>query len=57
MALDAHIAALETKHGNLEQKLHETRLSPASSDAEIAEIKREKLRVKDQIASLRNTVH
>jgi hypothetical protein len=49
----SHIAQLENRHRELEAKLHEARLHPSIADNEIAEIKRQKLLIKDRIAELR----
>ena len=54
MTIEAHIETLEKKHGALEQALHSTMLHPSTNDNEIAELKRQKLRVKDQIERLRS---
>jgi hypothetical protein len=54
MTIEAHIETLEKKHGALEQALHSAMLHPSTGDAEIAELKRQKLRVKDQIERLRS---
>ena len=54
MTIEAHIETLEKKHGVLEEQLHSAMLHPSSGDAEIAELKRQKLRVKDQIERLRS---
>ena len=53
MTIEAHIETLEKKHGVLEEQLHSAMLHPSSADTEIAELKRQKLRVKDQIERLR----
>ncbi|MCB1447141.1 MAG: DUF465 domain-containing protein [Rhizobiaceae bacterium] len=54
MTIEAHIETLEKKHGALEQALHSAMLHPSTNDNEIAELKRQKLRVKDQIERLRS---
>ena len=54
MTIEAHIETLEKKHGVLEEQLHSAMLHPSTADAEIAELKRQKLRVKDQIERLRS---
>ncbi|MGV3550405.1 YdcH family protein [Rhizobium sp.] len=53
MTIEAHIETLEKKHGVLEEQLHSAMLHPSTDDAEIGELKRQKLRVKDQIERLR----
>lgn len=57
MTIEAHIETLEKKHGVLEEQLHSAMLHPSTHDNEIAELKRQKLRVKDQIERLRSQTH
>jgi hypothetical protein len=57
MTVQAHLASLEKKHGALEEELHLALTSPSMNDTEIADIKRRKLRVKDEIQRLRSSVH
>ncbi|MEX2520271.1 MAG: DUF465 domain-containing protein [Paracoccaceae bacterium] len=59
MNLSSHLAELRKKHATLEQKIEKERLSPAASALGIAELKREKLRLKDEITRLSEdeTVH
>ncbi len=57
MTIEAHLATLEKKHDVLEQELHSALKRPSSEALTIAEIKRRKLRVKDQIEKLRASVH
>ena len=54
MTIEAHIETLEKKHVVLEEQLHSAMLHPSTADTEIAELKRQKLRVKDQIERLRS---
>ena len=53
MTIEAHIATLEKKHGVLEEELHSAMLSPSTGDTEIAQLKRQKLKLKDEIERLR----
>ena len=55
MTADPHIAQLEIRHKELEARLHDARLHPSVTDTEIAEIKRQKLHIKDRIAELRSS--
>ena len=55
MAIQAHLVELERKHKLLESELHEALLHLSTDDLEIAELKRRKLMVKDQIERLRHT--
>jgi len=52
MGLEAHLGELHAKHQALEVELAEALNHPASTDAEIAELKRKKLRLKDEITRL-----
>ena len=47
----SHVQALRTKHANLEAKLHEEQARPAPDDSVIKQIKRAKLRLKEEIAA------
>ena len=52
MSLQAHLGELYAKHRVLEAELADAMNHPASTDAEIAELKRKKLRLKDEISRL-----
>lgn len=52
MSLQAHLSELAAKHKALELELADALAHPASSDSEIAELKRKKLRIKDEITEL-----
>ena len=52
MSLQAHLDELHTKHQVLDLELVDAINHPASTDAEIAELKRKKLRIKDEITRL-----
>ena len=54
MSLQAHLGELQQKHQALEAELLEAMNHPASSDTEIAELKRKKLRIKDEISRLQH---
>jgi hypothetical protein len=49
MSIEAHIKQLELKHQTLDEKLNDLRHSPSTSNVRIAELKRQKLQIKDQI--------
>jgi len=53
MTVQAHIASLEKKHGDLEEELQCVLASPSADDREIAELKRRKLRIKDEVERLK----
>jgi hypothetical protein len=54
MSLQAHLGELMSKHQALESELADAINHPASTDAEIAELKRKKLRIKDEISRLQH---
>jgi len=53
MSMASHIAELERRHTVLEKQIEATSLSPASDPLKIAELKRKKLKLKDEIEKLR----
>ena len=53
MAIESHLAELERRHRALEQEISEALTHPATDDLKVAELKRRKLHVKDEIARLR----
>lgn len=53
MSIDAHLATLEKKHGELEAQLRTVQAQPSVHDDMIVDIKRRKLRLKDEIKRLR----
>jgi hypothetical protein len=52
MAMHSHLAELEQRHQALEEEINEALMHPSTDDLKIAELKRRKLQVKDQIARL-----
>lgn len=54
MALDAHLAELSQKHRALDQKIEEEQGRPMADELKIAELKRQKLRLKDEIERLKH---
>ena len=57
MTIEAHLATLEKKHFALEEELHSALNQPSSEDRTIADLKRRKLRIKDEIERLRGPSH
>jgi hypothetical protein len=55
MTIQAHLAELERKHRALDEELAEAMTHPSTDDLKIAELKRRKLLVKDEIQRLRIT--
>jgi len=53
MSMQTHLAELERRHRALEEEIAEAMAHPSTDDLKIAELKRRKLHVKDQLARLR----
>ncbi|HEX7775776.1 MAG TPA: DUF465 domain-containing protein [Parvibaculum sp.] len=52
MALESHIAELRDRHTTLEREIESELHHPASDDLHIAELKRQKLKLKEEIERL-----
>ncbi|EKE44123.1 hypothetical protein OCGS_1639 [Oceaniovalibus guishaninsula JLT2003] len=52
MSLDAHVSELRKKHQNLSDMVEDAQRSPGTDALRITELKREKLRLKEQIDRL-----
>lgn len=52
MALSAHLAELAARHKVLEKKLEDALAHPSVDTLEISQLKREKLKLKDEISRL-----
>ena len=60
MSIQSHLADLEQRHEALENEIAEAMAHPSTDDLTIAQLKRRKLQVKDEIERLRQdapTVH
>jgi len=53
MSLQSHLAELERKHQALEDALSDALAHPSTDDLTIAQLKRRKLQVKDEISRLK----
>ena len=53
MSNQAQLAELEQRHQALEQEINDALANPSTDALKIAELKRRKLQVKDEIARLR----
>jgi len=53
MAIESHLTELEKRHQALEAEISEALTHPSTDDLQLAELKRKKLLVKDEIARLR----
>ncbi|MFT5064443.1 MAG: hypothetical protein ACJAXK_000084 [Yoonia sp.] len=52
MSLSSHVQELKKKHQNLSDSVEVMQRSPATDDAEIAQMKKQKLMLKEQISRL-----
>ena len=57
MALDARIRELGNRHQTLERLISDELSRPSFDDIRLKELKRQKLRLKEEIESLRLRVH
>ena len=53
MAIDAHMETLSKRHQELDAEIENEAKRAASDDLRILELKRQKLRIKDQLMELR----
>ena len=57
MAVAAHLVELTEKHRLLERRIQEEMARPSADTLSLAKLKREKLKIKDQISKLSQTRH
>lgn len=59
MSLQGHLVELERRHEALKKEIQQEQQHPRSDESRLAELKRKKLQLKDQIARLREgaTLH
>ncbi len=53
MSVQSHLVELERRHADLERQLEEAQLHPSTDSLELANIKRKKLALKDEITRLK----
>lgn len=53
MSTDARIRSLEDRHGALERRISQEEIRPLPDTEELHRLKREKLRIKDEMERLR----
>jgi hypothetical protein len=56
MAIESHLTELEKRHQALESQLNEALTHPSADDLQIAELKRRKLYLKDEMERLRQDI-
>ncbi|WP_294619614.1 YdcH family protein [uncultured Roseovarius sp.] len=52
MSLSSHVEQLKMKHQDLSERVEEAQRAPGTSDLEIADLKKQKLRIKEEIERL-----
>lgn len=57
MALEARIRELGSRHQSLEQAIQDEMRRPSFDDLRLRELKRQKLRLKEEIETLRGYLH
>jgi hypothetical protein len=56
MSMESHLAELERRHADLERRIDEQLNHPSVDPLEVANLKRRKLHLKDEIVRLRGTI-
>ena len=57
MAIEARIRELGSRHETLERAIQDEVIRPAADDLRIRELKRRKLKLKEEMETLRGRVH
>ncbi len=59
MSMQSHLAELERRHAEMERKIENALLHPSTDSLELASMKRQKLKIKDEIERIRldETLH
>lgn len=55
MSLNSHVEELKRKHQTLSDRVETLQRAPSASDAEIADLKKQKLKLKEQISRFETT--
>ncbi|BCJ89849.1 DUF465 domain-containing protein [Terrihabitans soli] len=53
MSIASHLSALENKHKTLERQIEDELSRPSANETRLAELKRQKLKLKDEITRLK----
>jgi hypothetical protein len=57
MAIEARIRELDSRHASLERAIEDETGRPAADDMRLRELKRRKLRLKEELEQLRGHIH
>ncbi|CTQ72367.1 MAG: YdcH family protein [Labrenzia sp.] len=56
MSMQSHLAELERRHAEMERKIEDALLHPSTDSLKLADMKRRKLKIKDEIERIRKDV-
>lgn len=57
MAIEARIRELDVRHQNLERAIQDEITRPSSDTVRLRDLKRQKLRLKEELETLRGNIH
>ncbi len=57
MAIESRIRELGSRHETLDRAIHEECSRPAADETRVRELKRRKLKLKEEMESLKNALH
>lgn len=52
MSVESHLVALQQKHSNLDEQIREMMMQPGSDNSRLSLLKRQKLKLKDEMRQL-----
>ncbi|MBN9672432.1 YdcH family protein [Roseibium aggregatum] len=56
MSMQSHLAELERRHAEMKRRIEDAQLHPSTDSLELAGMKRQKLKIKDEIERIRKDV-
>ncbi|MEM8703080.1 MAG: DUF465 domain-containing protein [Pseudomonadota bacterium] len=59
MSMQSHLEELERRHAEMKRKIEDALMHPSTDSLELADMKRQKLKIKDEIERIRHekTLH
>lgn len=57
MSSESHLNQLERRHADLERQINQAMNHPSADPLELSDLKRRKLRLKDEITKMKATIH
>lgn len=55
MSIQSHLSELERRHATLEREIENAALHPSTDSLELAQMKRRKLMIKDEISKIKSS--